>query len=109
MAAAAVEPGSMAEGGEPGVGKGQGATGQAAGGDQATNPKGEPGGVSPRSAAAVVRQRSGSDDGGGPRPGGVRDVVASHRRGQAGRRTTAQKEDWPDVCHRRPFGNRGAV
>ena len=36
-------------------------------------------------AAAVVRQRSGPDDGGDPRPGGVPDGVAAHGSGSGGR------------------------
>ena len=36
-------------------------------------------------AAAVVRQRPGSDDGGDPRPGGVRDGSPPTEAGQAGR------------------------
>ena len=80
MAVADVEAGGVAETGERGMGEGQGAAGEAAGGHRArslakdTEPRRRRSGTS----------TAGSDDGGDSRPGGVPDGFAADRRDRRG-------------------------
>ena len=81
MAVADLEARGVAETGERGVGEGQAAARKAAERHQADVGEGQR-----ENAAAVVRQRPGSNDGGDSRPGGVPDGIAAYGSGQAGHR-----------------------
>src|SRR5262245_29909868 len=93
MAVAAVAAGGVAEAGARGVGQGQGATGEATQRNPSVTHEGQG-----EDASAVVRQRSGTDDGGDPWSGGVSDGFAGDGRGTGNSRIPTQEADRTDVC-----------
>src|ERR1700681_3884686 len=104
MVVANLEEGSVAEADQRAMDEGQGETRQAAGGHWEGFGEGQ--GEDP---ATVVRQQSGSDDGGDRWPCEVNDGIAADGDGPAGNRNAAPKADLSIICCRRYIGNERAI